>query len=401
MISGCLAQLVTTDFGDHSKMAALLNLPPLTSCKNDDFKYKREIRLGFVKEFSRLATRLTLDHFIHSNSASVVEVLVENLLDLHLLRRIPSCNLVRIKRIHGGEAEQVALMKLLKFNGAASSAVRRDMEESHNFVCRLGLGMRQHSMDIDLQKNWIDSWNVNINPHQSWTCQLQPSMEKELLDVFRVLRNLLDFSSTEDSPICYEQTARVIIATCTSNLMMQYDRLRPLSLVMKNATSNPYSYAKLDELFSSSFELLVTIISLILRSGEGLMSESFAQFAVRFWKRFLSPVIRNETFCIRSSLSSICDSLSSDFPEPDTTTNEESSVVHQQIRSNSIPCLRAILLFCVDRRDNAVNVEAVDVLNVLFTWATRDEQVVKVIPLLFSNCCRFLSYAFTTSTRIV
>lgn len=306
-----------------------------------DIVYRKEISQRFTSELCSLASclprvtqsfRWDQDLFLFS--------IVETLLDIKLLQKMPSCNIDHIEIVGGSSSAAKELHKLRKFSQGSSlykasknvwmlsDAFGRilDKWENDNQVeedSRIGRCFKEFDFDVRLGHFQLGK---------------MPSVESECFDRFRLFRGLITTTAAARNSSARSDRLNTLIFTSSASRLLQlaksisiYDRARDV------VGQDPYERAKILEVFSSYAELQMSLVAWISLEGSQLLWRAIRD-------RYLIPILQEDAnfFDILSDAIAFIGSLAAG-------KNLEAKPTKQAFPNKSDPCLR-IIFNCILRR---------------------------------------------------
>jgi hypothetical protein len=296
----CLAAIIASEKNESSGTAAIIShiwiapvrFPAVKDHRDSDFQS------GMARIISSELCHLALSsprcrELVLSKQKEVLGNLLETLLDPKVLKKYPSCNLPRIKQNGGSASEQKELSRLMKI-----SDDMRKTDEFWNFCSDFGLALQGQENET-LNSRSSETSALLLNPDSDLSLlddrrqiKMLPSMEKEYLDRFRILRGI---AINTHSTSAFEMMASVVLHSTSGHMVALVKRFRIQERCREEMDSTEnYGRAKIIEEITSYIEFHVTIISWVFHERRHAVSGGPLRTWCRVCDDYFSPLLQGK-----------------------------------------------------------------------------------------------------------
>ena len=335
----CLAALVASD--ESHSTAMLLSKLWLAPTKIDPGEDRRdmEFRKGLAQTVASELCLLALSdprsrQLVQCNQQGIFSSLLETMLDPKVLRKYPSCNLVRLKANGGSSSEQKVLARLMKFNNGtpAPAMVAR---EAWKFCTSFGRALIEQSeargSTLSELGRFLLKPDLDLSPTPSR--QMMVSMEREYLDRFKMFRGIVSqVAETSPTPFDIEKVASVVLGS-TEYLVGLLKRLRLYKADQDAEAFKGYEHAKSIEDLSSFVEFHASVLAWVYRERRHAISESSLAW-IHLCDDYLSPLLQGKNFNVFGVLDRV---VSIAVGVPDGISLRANAIATEQ--AEAVPCV--------------------------------------------------------------
>lgn len=278
----------------------------------DDIEYSNQIRQGVSMNLCSLARcSKKASQIVNELKDMIVPLLIDSLLDINILERVPSCNISIIKSRCGSTHEDKMVGEYLKYAKGGSS-LRKRVSGLWKFAENLGLalGTQEYSMSdsgYQMIVNYLKCRDPDID--LSVRIELVQSLELECFERVRCIRGLIDFSWKFSG----EQFIRYFTIFLQSGLGQLVKIIRLIGIENRVSPAEAlatYRQAKLLELLYCVVEVHISLIGWFFRLGADQMSDDFASLWVIVCNEYIAPVLRGDCPQLANFLRRVSEMLS-------------------------------------------------------------------------------------------
>jgi hypothetical protein len=298
LICTILAEVAATRWHPSCPMKALWNVSRRFSFfdDQDDIVYMKALGMRISRQICRSYDSTIVRNIVQEGGESIFFNMLESMIDHKLLRRIPSCNLDRIRLNGGSSAEEQGFAELFEFKKGNPKRLRRKLDEMRSFCHDFSHALFTISEGSD-PSSTISTFNRVLLNYSGvgHHFELVPSLEQELLHRFKLFQGLLIEASTQSSLVSsFERLSALLLASCSYELVLLLQRIGIQDQAYADVKQENYGRSKLFETVACMFELLVNLISETLRCQGLLNSTSSDDFIVmlrHIFDHFASPLL--------------------------------------------------------------------------------------------------------------
>lgn len=286
-----IARLAARDGIDEVTVGMLKPVLVKATVKDDQDKlFERKVRSSVTLTICELCARFDCSSLVLQRyQFDVLLTLAESMMDVSILRKLPSSNLSRIRARSSAMVYQKAQDELAKFaEGNSSTRIR-----STQVWLRLR-SFGDHITDHRLRNLAIDAQSSQ---------QLAPSVEQEVVNRFRFLRDLLQYSFLDAQPVVDPPKLAAMIISTGSGELLRLLKLLSIELKAGQGSSTPsHRFVSLYETTTCYTELYVAILSLISRLGK---RHTTAPFWTHVFNLLPMPIMRGVNVDIATCLKNV------------------------------------------------------------------------------------------------
>lgn len=342
-ICDCLVSLVTTEL-EKDKIEEILDIiSPLIRVfheDNNDEQFSIQIARRLSSELCSFSKNYSIcRHFVSINSEAILFNFIQTLLDANRIEIFPSCNLERIEGVAGEVAAQQALTLLDLFNddfshepsegenwrdsgvvaGIRIQQRRRNKAASVWGFCR-NLGAAFSEVDHAEVGNRFNSSALSLGAvllaldndlsRRPGSSLNSLSLEKEVLECFQLLRNLVSAAAKSDvsNHFTFERVSAFSITVVITHILRTVRSLKYHDQTCAGSSQEKekdFRRAGISELLSCFSELLVALSTWILRESGHSGSQSWSLFLGLLRDKLICPVLRKQHLDLTISLQQI------------------------------------------------------------------------------------------------
>ena len=259
----------------------------------DDMEFHKRTCEAFSAHFCCLAKSSTkAAQIVRENHVMVLFVLIDSLLEIKWLMRIPSCNIRSISARSGGSSEDRAIADYVRYTETMSSATASataKTEFTWKFAADFGRTLKQSEeggadrlFEMADHLLWKD---MDVEPTVS--VALVASLERECLDRLRCIRGLIELS-----PSFPDVRFPAFLIASSSVQLLKLTKL--LNVEEKSAQDDKTSYklAALYELFSCYVELHTGLLAWTFRHMAYGMTDGLSFLWTEVCDCYVSPILQ-------------------------------------------------------------------------------------------------------------
>jgi hypothetical protein len=269
LICAILAEVAATRWYPSCPMNTLWNVGSRFSCfdDQDDILYMKAVGICISRQLCRSYSSTTVRNIMRDGGESALFNLLESMIDYKLLRKIPSCNLDRIRLNGGSSAEEQGFAELFDFKNGYPKRLKNRLDEIRSFCHDAshalfnGNESSDFSPTISTFRRVLLNFTVDAHP-----VELVPSLEREMLDRFKLFQGLLFEARTQDTTITsFERLSALLLTSCSYELIHLLQRIGIQDQAHADVKHENYGCSKLFETVACLSELLVSLISETIR----------------------------------------------------------------------------------------------------------------------------------------
>jgi hypothetical protein len=312
----CLAAMIASEKNEASGTIAIVSqlwtAPTRFRFESDhsDTDFRKSLARSISSELCNLALNSPrCRELVLRNQEEVLFNLLETLLDPKVLKKYPSCNLLRIKQNGGSSSEQKELSRLMKISDGIPKT--GSGKEFWDFCNDFGRAIKGQENETPNSRSWETS-ALLLKPDSDLSLlrdrrQMVPSMEKEYLDRFRIFRGITSmFASNTHSPSSFEMLSSLVLPSTLGHMIGLVKRFRIHERGQEGMDSaENYERAKIIEDISSFIEFHVSIISWVFRERRHAVSGGSSKAWYRLCDDYFSPLLQGKYIDVVSVLTQI------------------------------------------------------------------------------------------------
>jgi len=219
----------------------------------------------------------------------------EWVLDSDVLKNLPSSNLSSKASNQSPSAVKEHIL-YKKFQEGALSSLRNVADDIWRSCNSFGRLVDKLDRDCDNLDSKLGAWFVeyDLDIPSELPLRLRPSLEKELLDRFRLLRGIISKSALGSLAFSFETLASLMIAS-SSKQLMSLSQAVGKSRVNGDAAGDNYEYTKCLEVFVAYSELHVATLAWIIRQGSETSNREQIALLGHLLDHYLTPILQSKT----------------------------------------------------------------------------------------------------------
>ena len=232
---------------------------------------------------------------------------LESMMNLKLLRRLPSCNLNRIGKEGATAEEERGFNELIDFRSGSLFRLNEGLTEMRDFC-----GSLSRILLAEVDGDEISHFNalvgnmLHVFSNDAQSSKFVPSLERECFQRFVLFRCLISETAIcESYKNMFERLSIFLLLTCSSGLQHALEKIVILDQAILNVKGNMYSRSKLLETVACLTELHVNVVSEILRchyKKPYATSQNFDIMILHIRDGFVAPILVGKDVTPLSSL---------------------------------------------------------------------------------------------------